>query len=692
MDTRKNRRASMQALSAVSFEAIPENQRVQHHHRPRSNTQRHMRASLSNASRSFTRKVSRTLSRTTSVRSLQIHLASGVLILLGVLLFTGVVAYIVSGLELNSSTVFSVWSASSSQFCKNCRNSMDAKGKQEGDIDTSNQHTMLTHADKLFICDQLQGLIDDIQNKYALYIQTHQYPNMKRYTVMDNNTPPYAKTACPSYMPGVIKARAFALNKTVDNPYHYCFGGTSMPGPRQCDFVVPDYTVKSADKQAPMYPHILPPGQQNQEQPQYNGKVGLYGKSFAYKTHYYKSMATKKASADENDDTITLSTQGTWSRIGNIVTLAQRWQGPISFALFFEKNDGSNAIELLDKFIADNEYVAQYVDFHLVWRDDHRDIDEGAFYPINLLRNIALQPVKSSHVFIIDADIIPNAGHTRYIQWVADAEGSAAVQNKDKSASCPGLQAFIPPAVEMDADSLSRMYASGNSPRADTLLTKSQVVQGLFKGQVRPMHQYFGPAYLPTNHYSWMSSEETTELTYLTRFEPYYIARMPIPLFNETFINRGGNFAQQVYEMAAGGYSFFRLSDAFVVDIPHTHAKPEASAKADTKDTTDLRDREVSEDSGRNRSVPQASAGGNNGSGVITENLTKQINHNENFIRNMWTHFYEHMQRRYLSNIVSPEVAERNFRTYRRTQDRIAKTLWNAIATQEYVEKYQQSM
>ena len=60
------------------------------------------------------------------------------------------------------------------------------------------------------------------------------------------------------------------------------------------------------------------------------------------------------------------------------------------------------------------------------------------------------------------------------------------------------------------------------------------------------MHLYYPPAYVPTNHLEWLDSAEVTEVAYLTRFEPYYIARLPLPRFNESFINRGGNYAQQV--------------------------------------------------------------------------------------------------------------------------------------------------
>lgn len=69
--------------------------------------------------------------------------------------------------------------------------------------------------------------------------------------------------------------------------------------------------------------------------------------------------------------------------------------------------------------------------------------------------------------------------------------------------------------------------------------------------QLQPMHLYYPPAYMPTQHFEWMNSREVTEIHYSTRFEPYFIARTPVPRFNDSFVNRGGNFAQQVLACAS---------------------------------------------------------------------------------------------------------------------------------------------
>ena len=49
------------------------------------------------------------------------------------------------------------------------------------------------------------------------------------------------------------------------------------------------------------------------------------------------------------------------------------------------------------------------------------------------------------------------------------------------------------------------------------------------------------------------------QVKYSFKFEPYYIAQSGAPLFSEFFDGRGANFAQQVYELYASGYSFHVL-------------------------------------------------------------------------------------------------------------------------------------
>eukprot|EP00124_Ichthyophonus_hoferi_P002542 Ihof_evm4s177 gene=Ihof_evmTU4s177 len=190
-------------------------------------------------------------------------------------------------------------------------------------------------------------------------------------------------------------------------------------------------------------------------------------------------------------------------------------------------------------------------------------------YPVNMLRNIALQNIPTSLVMVVDIDNMPSGCMAVFAKSVGEAEYALAQQSFAEGV-CPGLYAFIPPAVEMQPETLQKMKLSQDKEQCN-VIERRELVKAMMKKEAQPMHMYFPPAYMPTNHLFWAqaTSPRIYEVLYTMRFEPYYVARTPIPMFADKFVDRGGNFAQQTLEMHAGGYRFFVLSDVFLVDIPH---------------------------------------------------------------------------------------------------------------------------
>jgi glycosyltransferase-like protein LARGE len=347
-------------------------------------------------------------------------------------------------------------------------------------------------------------------------------------------------------------------------------------------------------------------------------------------------------------DAVTVASQGSWNRLEHLQKLVKLWQGPVSFALLL---DSKSQLADLDAVLAADANLVKFLDLHVAWRVDHSIDDQGAFYPINVLRNMGLQTVLTGLVFILDVDNIPSGPMSAFRKWTVEAE--AAAGETASEAVCPGLDAFIPPAVEMSADRVARMYdESRERGSLPDRIAKDVLVDSFYDGTVKPMHAYFGPAYVPTNHFNWSTTHTVDPVKYLTRFEPYYLARMPIPLFNESFVNRGGNYAQQVYEMHAAGYRFFRLPTGFIVDIPHEKA-----------------------------SMPKAKS-----SGPVQENRTKQAAHDEAFIANVWLAFADWVSHRYGINMPSPAVSDLMFRKYRRAQEKVTNAMWHLLGLEEALE------
>eukprot|EP00123_Amoebidium_parasiticum_P016829 comp23599_c1_seq2/m.40095 comp23599_c1_seq2/g.40095 ORF comp23599_c1_seq2/g.40095 comp23599_c1_seq2/m.40095 type:complete len:593 (-) comp23599_c1_seq2:682-2460(-) len=520
-------------------------------------------------------------------------------------------------------------------------NEIQSERQAEADgHDMSHGVLLLTREEKDRIAFHLQDVIMDYQADYVGYMQKHRYQwHGPRPT--DNSTivhpGPLAvlhTQSCQAHEPGLVRT-------THSTDRGYCFGTAKIAGERVCDQKAPNYLS-------------VAPGQKF-------ATFMLYNRTFGYVPYYHTSRFTARGrkNKDLRTNAITVTSQGSWNRIEHVVHLAKLWRGPISFALLL---DNRNQIEELDRILSGIVELSEYLDLHIVWRHDHEMTDPDAFYPINMLRNMGMQPVETGLVFVLDVDNIPNASHDQYARWISDAERS--VRNASAAAECPGLDAFVPPAVEMLAPRLERLYLQNNS--TDTL-KKDTLVDAFFDGTALPMHLYFGPAYVPTNHFAWARSKTVDRLPYVTRFEPYYIARHPVPLFNESFVNRGGNYAQQVYEMNAAGYTLWRLPHAFMVDIPHT--KPAPTPAAATAGSTN-----------ENSSLEEGKKGA---TANVQDNGTKQAHHDQDFIAKTWEQFHEYLPHRYRFHVPNPSVTDVPFRMYRRSQEKVVNAMWHMLGSME---------
>lgn len=198
-------------------------------------------------------------------------------------------------------------------------------------------------------------------------------------------------------------------------------------------------------------------------------------------------------------------------------------------------------------------------------RNDH--------YPINLLRNVAQQHVRTRWIMVSDIDAIPNGCMSFFRKNLMITYQHVLDNLKPNQISCPGLYAFISPAIEIKQN-LTIRYNQDKEYQTCEFIDKNQITDMMYRGKAGPMHMHFAPGYMPTQYINWLTKTTPYEVPYTLRFEPYYIALNPVPLFDESFVDRGGNFAQQVLEMYASGYRFFVIPNVFVVDTPHTNNGP----------------------------------------------------------------------------------------------------------------------
>ena len=124
----------------------------------------------------------------------------------------------------------------------------------------------------------------------------------------------------------------------------------------------------------------------------------------------------------------------------------------------------------------------------------------------------------------------------------------------------PHKTAFVAPAFDRK---------QANMPGLN-VTTKDDLLRSLRYGDTQIMHAaQFPPSYLgPLNTGEWFFATYPFTVSYTQRWEPYYFARLPVPLFDERFVNRGLNKAQQQFAMFAQGYKHVVMPGMFVVDTP----------------------------------------------------------------------------------------------------------------------------
>jgi hypothetical protein len=214
--------------------------------------------------------------------------------------------------------------------------------------------------------------------------------------------------------------------------------------------------------------------------------------------------------------------------------------------VIYLKNDPWFTNQLKLKY-QESERLVKFADIHLLYEEEGR-------YPVNYLRNIALQYARTRYVISLDVDFIPNPDMHEQLR-----EAASRLDNSQKK------EALVVPAFEVP---------SGAYPNS-----KPQMLEMMGRNTAYQVHLYKGiHAHQPTDYARWSSATEPYEVFYEYSYEPYYvIKRSDCPLFDERFIGYGNDKSSHTYELAANNFAFTVLPDSFIIHKDH----PEPNWRAD---------------------------------------------------------------------------------------------------------------
>ena len=246
----------------------------------------------------------------------------------------------------------------------------------------------------------------------------------------------------------------------------------------------------------------------------------------------------------ESDNDVTLSTQLSLDRLRELHLLIENWDGPLSIAMYGIDKDAIKLLDFLNSLgIRENR---SNVAIHIVYQ-------RGFLYPINYLRNVALDAVSTPYVFLSDGDVLPKPNLYQQLKQ----EPTLRLLNSEHFA-------LVIPDFE------TKEYNSEVPPNKKELIEQIEsdlVTIGCPFCKTKRNSQ--------TRYKKWMKADEPYRVQWGMFYQPYLVVRRTIVRYNTMFMEYGLNKAAHVMEMYAQGYRFVVLDKLFVIHTPH----PSSEAK-----------------------------------------------------------------------------------------------------------------
>ncbi|KAF3832113.1 hypothetical protein F7725_025778, partial [Dissostichus mawsoni] len=224
----------------------------------------------------------------------------------------------------------------------------------------------------------------------------------------------------------------------------------------------------------------------------------------------------------EDDTDITLVAQLSMDRLQMLEAICKHWEGPISLALYMSDAEAQQFL----RYAQASEVLKnrKNVGYHIVYK-------EGQFYPVNLVRNVALRNANTPYVFLTDVDFLPMYGLYEYLR--------RSVVQMDMAHT---KKALVVPAFETLRYRLS-------FPKSKAELLSMLDMGTLYTFRLRQMAD---------GHHAWEAD-----------FEPYVVVRKDCPEYDQRFVGFGWNKVSHVLELDAQEYELMVLPNAFMIHMPH---------------------------------------------------------------------------------------------------------------------------
>jgi hypothetical protein len=253
--------------------------------------------------------------------------------------------------------------------------------------------------------------------------------------------------------------------------------------------------------------------------------------------------------------TFTLVTQFSDDRMWMMEHHCLRWTGgPISVAVFTSKT--------VDEVLEDLRSLHCPIDQISVQTVSGYSEED---YPVNVLRNVALKAVKTSHVVYVDVDF-----------WESTNLADTLQLHRDTLLDTKA--ALVIPAFQINRQCAEwRDCREANIPVMP--VAKRELLDLIFERKAAPFDPTNKGGHGSTRYGDWFdqTAEDLVpiECVKSNRYEPYLVFRycQDLPPFQEAFSGYGKNKMTWVMHLRRAGYEFWQLGESFVVHYPHLDSK-----------------------------------------------------------------------------------------------------------------------
>ncbi|GMH62788.1 hypothetical protein TrST_g12872 [Triparma strigata] len=253
------------------------------------------------------------------------------------------------------------------------------------------------------------------------------------------------------------------------------------------------------------------------------------------------SLQSKKARDPED---ITIVTQCSIDRAERLKAMCKSWDGAISCAVHVPAGRDGGFESILKTLLGLHKYVEQECACKLDLQLRQEHVVGDGLYPINALRNVALDAARTERVLLLDVDFEVSAG------------GNESLKRSARGVRAGAGVALVVPAFELSYGHLGRAAALLSSPKSE--LEKCEGITGFHIG-------HFPRGHRATKFQTFFGASEDYEVEYEDCYEPYVVVeKATVPRYDERFRGYGLNKVSQIMALSLT-HKFVVSHECFVV-------------------------------------------------------------------------------------------------------------------------------